>query len=135
MKLADASGRIIENPTVDAIENEIRALPGGIDSFLILSRDEMTYVQTAGGGGEPFTLEYQDGSLEMHYRAIGDVTLESVIKVFQAYAHERASWRNVVQWEREDLAAYQRGSGAKVGMIAGLILVVAVVVYWWLSAV
>jgi hypothetical protein len=133
MQLTTASGVVIENPGAERIERELRALPGA-DSCCILSRDQLTYVQVAGGGDGRFTLEYQDGSLERHYRAVRDVSLDSALRVFMAYREGDDRWRALVEWELLDLAPPSRTRYSLMLGLVGFIVFAIALVYLWLAA-
>jgi hypothetical protein len=133
MQLTTASGVVIENPGAEKIERELRALPGA-DSCLVLSRDELTYVQVAAGGDDRLTLEYQDGSLERHYRSVRDVSLDSAIRVFIAYLEGGDRWRALVEWELLDLAPPSRMRYSLMLGLAGFVVFAIALVYLWLAA-
>ena len=65
MKLAIGDEYEMKDPTAEDIAHALDDSPGG---HAILSHDDLTYVQSSGGGGS-FVLEYQDGSIDEHYRA------------------------------------------------------------------
>jgi hypothetical protein len=95
------SGRII----ADATEEDILASIDG-EEFAILSIDPDTYIQCAEEKEPPYeyVLEYQDGSLDMHYQA-GDrpVTLDRVTAAFIKYLRGDSSWRDDFRWEKMKL--------------------------------
>ena len=130
MRLCTADGTFIDQPDAAQIEQQIRSLPGGADSFAILETDQMTYVQAAGGGAEPFTLEYQAGSVDAHYRAADDVPIDIVVQVFQAYAVGR-DWQSLVQWQQQDLAVASKPSPRVIASVVSLLVLAGVVAYWW----
>ena len=103
MNLETNTGRKLADPSASQIADELAALPGG-DSFAILSRDELTYVQAAGARTEGFVLEYQTGSIDQHYRSTdSNLPLSTVTDVFQRYAAEDDSWQSRTAWRRDDL--------------------------------
>jgi hypothetical protein len=107
LEFETGSGPKIFEPTSSQIAEELAALPGGIDSFAILSHDEMTYIQAAGGASERFLLEYQEGSIDQHYRSTSnDLSLSTVTEAFSLYASGDPSWKSLATWEREDLSQY-----------------------------
>lgn len=105
MKLELESGTVIDDPT----EVEIRESIEG-EGFAILGEDPLTYIQCATHAetlGE-YILEYQDGSLERHFRAVDEpVTLDRVLSAFTRYLDKDASWKTDFQWELEDLTGMQ----------------------------
>ena len=87
----EVNGHEIDEPlTADLIEQAIFAMTGESDSFVILSRDRMTYIQVAGGPRTGFLLEYQEGSLEKHYSCTElDLGTSDVIQAFQRVSPTR----------------------------------------------
>ncbi len=103
MNFETNTGRKIADPSASQIAAELASLSGG-DSFAILSRDDLTYVQAAGTRREGFVLEYQEGSLDQHYRSTeNNLHLSTVTDVFQLYGAEDSAWQSRTSWRREDL--------------------------------
>lgn len=51
-----------------------------------------------------YILEYQDGSLSKHYRAVDSpIVLEQVIDAFSKYLRGDESWRSDFTWEKMEL--------------------------------
>lgn len=105
MKLEIGIGpKVLHSPSLEQIEEALRFLPGGVFSHAILSQGSMTYIQAAGGPYEGFVLEYQEGSLDKHYRCTdGDLDVEAVVRAFQLYAQKDERWRAGLEWERMEL--------------------------------
>lgn len=98
MTLTLSDGPAIENPSAEEIESALREMEETGGEFVILDRSELDYMQAAGEGGE-YGLEYQEGSLDRHYR-VENVTLEAVIEAFQQYARgEDAAWKSRFAWQ------------------------------------
>jgi hypothetical protein len=101
MYLKLGSGRIIE----DATEEDVRTYLQGED-FAILEIDAGTYMQCMKRprlGGQ-YALEYQDGSVDEHFRAVDKpITFERVFAAFRKYLAGDASWRDDSRWERMTL--------------------------------
>ena len=82
------------------------------DDFVVLSKNDMNYIQAAPGDfeGEGLVLEYQDGSLDRHYSASDtNISKELILSVFLAYLKGEDSWKDKFIWEKtileeEDLA-------------------------------
>lgn len=102
MKLEVESGDVVEDvKEADLIE----AIRGA--GFAILGDDPMAYIQCAKGDEPPFdyVLEYQDGSLKNHFRAVDEpVTLDRVLSAFTRYLRKDPSWKSDFRWERDDLS-------------------------------
>ena len=97
MRLEVESGQVID----DVAEADLRRLIEGED-FAILG-DALSYMQCAEESKEPRTylLEYQDGSLDRHFRAVeGPFSLERVVAAFASYMRGDPSWQQTFTWER-----------------------------------
>lgn len=111
MRLTLENGTVYENPAAREIESALRSLSWAMDnSFAILEKTDLAYMQTAEEDNpeidprNPFyVLEYQDGSLEQHFHAVGPVSLERLIEAFLQYARGDDGWRRDFEWERMDL--------------------------------
>lgn len=129
MQLEIGTGLRIDDPSASQIAHELAALPGGIDSYAILSQDDLTYLQTAGGSSDGFSLEYQEGSIDRHYRSPqNDLPLATVIRAFQLYAAQDSSWRSLVAWERDDLRPHASGLAPRV---LGIVVAMAALAFLW----
>jgi hypothetical protein len=91
-----------ENPYLPNIREAIERMNGSDDSFVILSRSGtgLTYMQTAGGGSEGFTLEYQEGSTDEHYECIDELSEEDIVNAFQAYRSRNEMWKLAYEWKK-----------------------------------
>lgn len=117
--------------TEDLLEEKLRSLPGKGDSFLILSKTEMDYMQTAGSFQEGFILEYQGGSTDEHYTCANDpLTNDQVVQAFKDYLNENANWKSDLIWQKEESNA----GGMNWPVILLVLLVVAGILYWLLSS-
>ena len=98
MTLTRSDGPTIKNPSAREIESALRHMEATGGEFAILDRSELEYIQTA-PDGDTFTLEYQEGSLDRHYR-VDSVPLAAVIEAFQQYARgEDAAWKSGFAWQ------------------------------------
>jgi len=98
MKLEFASGWRIE----DLTEEDLYAEDFEEEEYAILSADDLTYIQCARSNEQECTyfLEYQDGSLERHFRVGGRlVPLDRVLEAFRKYLTGDDSWRSDFAWE------------------------------------
>jgi hypothetical protein len=101
MNLDLESGWTIRGVSANDVRSCVEA-----ESFAILSTDPNTYIQCAEQNEPPYgyDLEYQDGSLEQHYRARNEpITLERVLSAFLKYLRGDASWQPDFRWERMQL--------------------------------
>lgn len=95
-------GTSVDKPIDNSlIEESIRSMTGEGDSFVILSKDEMTYLQTSGGPTEGYILEYQEGTLEEHYSCVEpSLDTEQAVRIFQCYLSGDSRWRTDYKWEK-----------------------------------
>ncbi len=102
MNLEFESGLLIENAT----EGDLYAKLFEDEAHAILAVDDLTYLQCALRDEPPGTyfLEYQDGSLNRHFRVSdGPVLLDRVLTAFQKYLRGDESWRFDFTWEKLEL--------------------------------
>lgn len=100
MKLETSNFGVIPDPTPAQIAAALVTLPGGHESFAILSVADEVYVQAAGSDSGGFSLEYRDGSEDRHFQAkFSPVPLSTVQDMFERYAGGDDSWRSRVDWE------------------------------------
>ena len=105
MKLTLGTGQVpvVEKVTEERIAAALASLPGRDDSYAILSKNEDSYIQTAGGALDGFMMECQDGSLEEHYRCLDeDLELSAITRVFQQYFKGDERWRTEHEWKPVD---------------------------------
>lgn len=106
MRLDSGVADPIHAPTAAQIAELFSSLPGGSDSFAVLLIDDLTYIQAHGSAQDGFVLEYQDGSLDQHYRAHDEqLDLAAVTRAFQQYAAGDSSWRGAATWQREEVTS------------------------------
>ena len=101
MELTLESGAVIR----EATERDIRGRIEG-EEFAILAADDDTYLQCAKQNDEPsdYVLEFQEGDLGHHYRAVDDaVPLDRVIVTFIKYLRGDESWQSDFEWRRMEL--------------------------------
>ena len=94
----------IYDPSEDEIIKALSLLNGDLESYLILQRSKMTYMQTGGLG---YHIDYQEGSLDYHYfKEVA--SFDRLCDVFISYATGYAignddDWKNDFTWERMEL--------------------------------
>jgi hypothetical protein len=96
MTLDVCGAKRIENPTDEQIRFELSSLSTqNEDSFAILGPTNMTYIQVSGDKRVGFDLEYQEGSVDAHFKAVeGKITLDAVVQAFIAYRDGVAGWQD-----------------------------------------
>lgn len=102
MELKDNENKIIESPTEEQIYEAIYSLDlnKNEDAFLILAKEEMTYIQCCGDPKSDFRLEYQEGTIDEHYFAVGEIDVDALLLILTAYANGDESWKEDYEWER-----------------------------------
>jgi hypothetical protein len=98
MKLSRGTGADVVDPTPDQIVEAIRSLPGGMDSFVILTRSENQFLQTLGSRQEGFHLEYKESEARHFVATDAEITETQLIQTFLAYLDGDDSWKRRHQW-------------------------------------
>jgi hypothetical protein len=68
--------------------------------FVILSEADEVYIQAAGEGDGPYTLEYRDGGHDRHYECTYQLDKAMVEWVFLKYLRHDETWRTQLEWRR-----------------------------------
>jgi hypothetical protein len=103
MELDVGGWRTVQDPNEAQIREAIRELDE-YQGFLILSAADLTYIQSSGDSSIGFDLEYQEGSIDHHYRARKyDFDAEMIVARFSAYAAGDNGWRVGIDWEKTTL--------------------------------
>jgi hypothetical protein len=90
MRLETEDAVPIDAPSEADIETMLTAM--GDSSFVILSRGDVRYMQTA-----PGVVEYRDG--DKHYRYVPDEYDRSEVRdLFVAYLQDQPAWQTSVEW-------------------------------------
>jgi len=86
-----------------ATEADIRnafADDSGRGEYIILSGADQVYMQAAGKGDEPYTLEYREGSADRHFVCTRDLNKAEVEAAFLKYLRRDASWKTDFPWKK-----------------------------------
>ncbi len=70
--------------------------------FVILSKSEQVYIQAAGEGFGPYTLEYRDGDEDHHFQCTKELSKPDVQSAFIGYLKGDRSWKSNLQWKPLD---------------------------------
>jgi hypothetical protein len=92
----------IRNPSADQIRTAIKSVKStDPNPFVILIKGAsgLTYTQALMEREAIWTIEYQDGHLDQHFRATNEQSTENVIQFFVSYLNGEASWRESANWE------------------------------------
>jgi hypothetical protein len=95
------------SPKVDVTKEDLLAAFGddeGRGCFIILRADDGSYIQAAGQGWRPYTLEFfPTASSKRYERASGVLTRDEVRSAFLDFLERGTSWRTSYRWEeRQD---------------------------------
>ena len=128
---------VVNGPTETQVEQAVRSLPGGDDSYAILAqsgRDDRSgdyYIQTLGGPSEGYLLEYREGSAQRHFRCTeAALTTDAVLAAFLAYFHGRADYKTGLRWVQE---TPKDSSGLPALVLAVALVVLVGLLAWWLA--
>jgi hypothetical protein len=66
--------------------------------FVILSRADQVYIQAAGEGFGPYTLEYRDGDADRHFQCTRELSKAEVQSAFLDYFNGGQSWQTDFDW-------------------------------------
>lgn len=130
MRLELESGKMIPIADDAALEEALRGLDGGDNSFLILIDDAKGnwFMQTK-GGPDLFDVEYREETEDRHFRAKDDLSFTKTLEIFLAYLQQDKSYQRAVEWlPLNELAPVPKEPSAeteKPGCLPVVILVVA----------
>lgn len=105
MRLQLADGSVIENPTPQALAENLGTLRVPGCEFAVLETDRPGfYMQTAKNQDGSFILEHQEGSLAKHYNLpYNIVDVDDVIEAFSSYLLNDDRWRKNHEWQKMEL--------------------------------
>jgi hypothetical protein len=93
-----------ERPDGPTIAKVLASLDGGHNVVATLGTSDSTYLQATGSVAAGFGLDLQEGSLAHRFRTRDRaLPLAWVTEAFQRYAAGDLSWREAVEWEREQI--------------------------------
>lgn len=95
----------------EQITEALSSLTGVGDSFVILSQDDMYYIQTCGDKTSGFHVEYREGSEDMHFECTQTLSLQETIEVFHSYFEGSDDWKSRYPWKKMNMNILN-GNGA-----------------------
>jgi hypothetical protein len=102
-------GDSIQGPSAEEIETAIRSLPGGVPSFVILSKKKYEFMQTSGSVSEGFEIQYEEFSRDgLWEHGSRELPAEVVVRLVQLYASDDDRWRTELPWKRVSRAESDR---------------------------
>ncbi|MHC4088323.1 MAG: hypothetical protein ACYSWZ_21155, partial [Planctomycetota bacterium] len=72
--------------------------------FIILSQSKQVYIQAAGEGYGPYSLEYRDGDEYHHFQCSQELPKPQVQAAFIEYLKGGRSWLTDLEWKRLDMS-------------------------------
>lgn len=132
------NGDVSDQPiSTDLIAETVRLLADKGDFFLVLAKDEMTYIQISGSAESGFALEYQDGSIEEHYSCTdAPLNTDQIVETLRRYFSNHDRWKSEFGWEKEDLGSStaQANVGTRTILSVLGLAVAGIVIWWYLTA-
>lgn len=106
--------------TPEAVAQVVAALPGKEDPFAIVGGlDDQTYMQTL-WTPEGFVLEYQEGSVDQHYRSVRrDLGAADVIRALCKYVESDGAATPELEFQRVKIGSVWFRLGYWVGQLLG----------------
>lgn len=94
-------GQPIEHPSWQEIEKGLKEVGASDATVAVLSRSELSYIQTQGSNKDGFEIEYQEEN-EAHHYVTSDRNLprSKVIEIFKAYYEDKEDWKSWFSWQR-----------------------------------
>lgn len=129
MKL-DLNGTELTQPLDEAlIIRSLQSLNSDDDSFLILSKDGMSYIQTCKTSGGHYVLEYQEGTPDEHYECADEtLNFQKVSVAFTSYLNGSDGWKTSLTWQPW---GESNGSALPIKL---LVIVVSIIAFTFLIA-
>lgn len=104
MKFERSDIVLITNVSEAEIIDEFEKFGTDSDDFVILSKNDMNYIQAALSdyeGEDGLLLEYQEGSLDKHFNTVdSNISKEDVLSAFLKYLKGDSSWKERFIWEK-----------------------------------
>ena len=121
-----------DDPDAATIAKVLASLDGDRHVLATLGHSELVYLQASGSVQAGFALEYQEGSLDQHYKSqITALPLEQATEIFQQYARGEESWRRGLEWERVPFVPPKTSwFSTWIGFVIVLAVVIALIWYW-----
>ncbi len=96
---------VIEQPSLECCETQLRSLSPGPKGWVTLSRSFVDFLVVTGSVQEGFELEYECTTRDNHQRVAGQrLRVNDVMSAFAAYLNGDYSFYDLYQWERVSLA-------------------------------
>ena len=110
--------KIDEEATEDLIRSSISEVKGKVDSFAILSTDEMNYIQAL-ATDHGFVVQFQTGSVDEHYEFDTYLSRPQTINLFQAYLEGIKEWQGNLSCSKVQIMGVAEKLGLTLGRFVG----------------
>ena len=118
MKLYAPTVNIDEEASNRLVESTINSLVGKNDPFVILSKEEMSYIQSL-WTDNGFIVSFQNGGIDEHYEFNTYISRPQTIKLFQAYLANTDSWQGNFEYSKKSIGGFWYKLGEGLGRFFG----------------
>lgn len=118
MKLESPKLKNTHEATEELIESIISELKVEQDAFVILSKDELNYVQAL-NTEKGFIVRFQEGSIDKHYEFEEYLDKSKTIGLFKVYKQDISGWQGKNRYFKVNLRGFIGGLGYKLGKFVG----------------
>jgi hypothetical protein len=118
MNISCPTLNIHQEASASVLTDALCSLKGSEDPYLILSKTDMTYMQTV-WTENGFILEYQEESIAHHYVASDTLTLDEVTNTFMSYLNGSSQWKASIKFENKNIASTSWSLGHYLGKVFG----------------
>ncbi len=121
MQLVYPLKKIDAFPTNKLVEECVNSLVKEDNAFLILKKDEMTYVQIL-NTDYGVVLQFQEGSVESHFEFDEYLSRPKAIYLLQSYVSFNEDWNKGFEYHKVNVQGFWGRLGYKLGLFFGRLL-------------
>lgn len=121
MKLIFPLAEIEQFATETLIRDSVNQLNDAIGSYLILEKDELTYVQVL-STENGIVVQFQEGSINSHFEFDTYMSRPKTISLLLAYAEEDKDWQMGFSYSKVSVQGLWGALGYKLGRLCGSVL-------------
>ena len=100
MRLEREDGQTWNDPSPETIEEVVGQLGQPDTAFVILDRDDGTFIQAGADKEGNCDLEYSQGSDDTHVRCTDEaLPVQKIVEAFKEYAAGSDAWRDRFEWK------------------------------------
>ena len=105
---------ISEDASNVQITNSLYTITGKKDT-VVLSKNNVQFMQSTGTPASGLALEYQDGPIGENYKCVNSaLSIEQVAKAFKNYLAENKNWKSDLSWEKTTFSSISKASNGKI---------------------